>query len=92
MSANPQFRDPNEPIPGLDGRTVGEFWQWAYSDVLSNRNRSILAEFIVGVALDVVDKPRVEWDAADLCYQGFKIFGGRPKPANEGRLKTGQRN
>lgn len=25
------------------------------------------------VALGVVDKPRVEWDAADLCYRGFKI-------------------
>ncbi|MGD0580624.1 MAG: hypothetical protein ABSC08_17065, partial [Bryobacteraceae bacterium] len=63
----------NEPIPGLDGRTVGDFWQWAYSDILSNRNRSIFAEFIVGVALGVVDKPRVEWDAADLSYRGLKI-------------------
>lgn len=62
-----------EPITGLDGRTVGDFWRWAYSDILSNRNRSIFAEFIVGVALGVVDKPRVEWDAADLCYRGFKI-------------------
>src|SRR5439155_2314686 len=25
------------------------------------------------VALGVVGKPRVEWDAADLCYGGFKI-------------------
>ena len=25
------------------------------------------------MALGVVDKPRVEWDAADLCYRGFKI-------------------
>ncbi|MCZ2153399.1 MAG: hypothetical protein LC114_05790 [Bryobacterales bacterium] len=61
------------PIPGLDGCTVGDFWRWAYSDILSNRNRSIFAEYIVGVALGVVDKPRVEWDAADLCYEGFKI-------------------
>jgi len=71
----PRFLDPRTALPGLPGlpdQTVGEFWQWAYSDVLSNRNRSILAEHIVGVALGVVDKPRVEWDAADLCYQGFK--------------------
>ena len=73
MSASPPFRDQDEPIPGLDGRTVGDFWQWAYSDLLSNRNRSILAEFMVGVALGAVNKPRVEWDAADLCYRGFKI-------------------
>jgi hypothetical protein len=67
------FLYPNEPIPGLNGRTVGDFWQWAYSDILSNRNRSIFAEFMVGVALGVVEKPRVEWDAVDLRYGGFKI-------------------
>ncbi len=67
------FLPPTEPISGLKGRTIGDFWQWAYSDVLSNRNRSIFAEFIVGVALGVGDEPRVEWDAADLCYRGFKI-------------------
>ena len=28
---------------------MGDFWQGAYSNILSNRNRSIFAEFIVGV-------------------------------------------
>jgi hypothetical protein len=67
------FLKSQTPIPGLPDQTVGDFWRWAYSDVLSNRNRSVFAEFIVGVALGVVDKPRIEWDAADLCYEGFKI-------------------
>jgi len=67
------FLDQREPIAGLGGRTVGDFWQWAYSDILSNRNRSIFAEYIVGIALGVIDSPRIEWDAADLCYRGFKI-------------------
>lgn len=67
------FLEPDHSIPGVPDHTVGDFWQWAYSDILSNRNRSIFAEFIVGVALGAVDKPRVEWDPADLCYQGFKI-------------------
>jgi hypothetical protein len=67
------FFNHDEPIPGLEGRTVGDFWRWAYSDVLSNRNRSIFAEYIVGVALGVVDKPRVEWDSVDLGYRDFKI-------------------
>lgn len=66
------FRSLREVIPGL-GLTVGDFWQWAYSDILTNRNRSIFAEFIVGVALGAVDKPRVEWDSADLLYRGFRI-------------------
>ncbi len=60
-------------ILGLGGRTVGDFSQWAHSDVLSNWNRSIFAEYIVGVALGVVDKPRVEWDAVDLRYGGCNI-------------------
>jgi hypothetical protein len=67
------FLDQQQPIPGANGVTIGDFWRWAYSDVLSNRNRSIFAEYLVGVALGVVDKPRVEWDAADLCYRGYKI-------------------
>lgn len=39
-----------------------------YSDILSNRNRSIFAEFIVGSALGVVDTPRTEWDCVDHRY------------------------
>jgi hypothetical protein len=58
---------------GLDGVTVGDFWSWAYSDILSNRNRSVFAEFLVGTALNVTDKPRIEWDAVDLRYGDRKI-------------------
>jgi hypothetical protein len=60
-------------IIGLDGVTVGDFWSWAYSDILSNRNRSVFAEFLVGMALNVTDKPRIEWDAVDLRYGGQTI-------------------
>jgi len=60
---------PNEKIVGLDGLTVGDFWSWAYSDILSNRNRSIYAEFLVGSALGVLDKPRMEWDASGQSHQ-----------------------
>ncbi len=48
--------------------TISDFWSWAYSDVLVNTNRSVFAEFLVGSALGVLDKPRVEWDAVDLRY------------------------
>jgi hypothetical protein len=64
---------PEHLLPGLGGPKIGDFWQWAYSDLLSNRNRSILAEYFIGVALGVVEKPRVEWDAVDLRYRGFGI-------------------
>lgn len=43
------------------------FWRWAYSQTLDNTLRGVLAEYIVGLALGVVDgRPRVEWDAFDL--------------------------
>jgi hypothetical protein len=61
------------PIPGIPNVTISEFWSWAYSDVLVNTNRSVFAEFLVGSALDILDKPRVEWDAVDLRYRNKTI-------------------
>jgi hypothetical protein len=72
-TSNIRFQNGEEPIVGVSGRTVGDFWRWAYSDLLSNRNRSILAEYIVGSALNAVDRPRVEWDSSDLRYRGFRV-------------------
>lgn len=31
---------------------------------LSDANRGVFAEFLVGAALGLLDKPRIEWDAA----------------------------
>ncbi|MGC9445369.1 MAG: hypothetical protein ACP5E9_10670, partial [Candidatus Methanospirareceae archaeon] len=50
-----------------------DFWSWAYSDILNNRNRSVFAEFLVGAALEIITTPRIEWDAIDLLYHGKKI-------------------
>ena len=62
----------SEPVSQTDV-TVQHFWAWAYSDILSNRNRSVFAEFLVAVALDLIRQPRVEWDAVDLRYNNKKI-------------------
>jgi hypothetical protein len=61
------------PIPGVG--TVGEFWQWAYSDILGNAIRGVFAEFLVGKALGdgALSRPRIEWDSYDLDYRGYKI-------------------
>ena len=64
---------PDQRIVELGDRTLGDFWSWAYSDVLSNRNRSIFAEFLVASALGVLDSPRIEWDSVDLRYRGKGI-------------------
>jgi len=68
-----KFLDPQDKVPGMEHGTIADFWRWAYSDVLSNGNRSIFAEFIVGNALGCLDKPRSEWDPVDLKYRGFGI-------------------
>ncbi len=69
-----RFRAPDEPIIGAEGHTVGHFWRWAYSDLLMNTIRPVLVEYLAGIALDIVDEtPRVEWDAVDFLYKGWKI-------------------
>ena len=51
-----------------------DFWQWAYSDLMSNALRGVLAEYIVACATGCTQKPRAEWDAYDLQTEsGLKI-------------------
>lgn len=72
MTHLPSFRSPDEAIGQLG--SLLDFWQWAMSDILGNRNRGILAEYIVGKLLQVpMTHPRLEWDCADFEYQGEKI-------------------
>ncbi len=50
------------------------FWQWAGSDLISNAQRGILAEFLVAHALGVDCGVRTEWDAYDLITDsGIKV-------------------
>jgi hypothetical protein len=70
----PRRITPGEKIPGLGGTTVGDFWAWAYSDVLENTARGIFAEFLVGSALGIVEMVRPSgWGAFDLRYGGQTI-------------------
>jgi hypothetical protein len=46
--------------------TVRDFWSWALSDLRMNTVRSLLAEYLVAHALGMADRPRLEWDAADV--------------------------
>ena len=69
--------DPDTPIPGSVGdRTVGDFWSWGYSNVLTNNLRGVFAEFLVGMALGAVEGTRTEWDAFDVLYGGTRVEGG----------------
>jgi hypothetical protein len=70
-------KDPNEPFlngnQSLDFKLV-DFWAWNQSDLIENRNRGILAEFLVKQALDISRPTRLEWDTYDLeTTDGWKI-------------------
>jgi hypothetical protein len=43
-----------------------EFWKWAYSDLLTNTTRGVLAEYIVAKAIGIRKTKRVEWNQYDL--------------------------
>jgi hypothetical protein len=70
----PERLNPETEISGLGGWTVGDFWAWAYSDILANTARGIFAEFLVGVALDSVESVRpTGWEDFDIRYGDKKI-------------------
>lgn len=51
-----------------------DFWQWAYSNLVSNAQRGVLAEYIVGKALNCLSEKRLEWDAFELVtHDGIKV-------------------
>ncbi|MBR3962539.1 MAG: hypothetical protein IKK14_03330 [Oscillospiraceae bacterium] len=54
--------------------TICDFWSWAYSDILGNTERGILAEYFVAKALKIDYKNRISWDKYDLLSdEGISI-------------------
>lgn len=54
--------------------TASDFWSWAYSDMVNNSQRGILAEYIVATAIGADRDLRIEWDAYDLTTKsGIKV-------------------
>jgi hypothetical protein len=47
-------------------KTLLDYWQWAYSDLIGNTERGILAEYIVALACNIEDAVRISWDSFDL--------------------------
>lgn len=64
--------DPEREIPQTE-QTVEDFWAWAFSDVLSNINRAVFAEWLVGSALGCVNGIRPIWAPWDLEYKEARI-------------------
>ena len=64
------FRVQGEPA----GFSLFDYWQWSGSDLLSNTQRGVIAEFLVAKALGVANSPRLEWGWYDLATStGRKI-------------------
>ena len=68
-SGQEEFENTSHPI------SLIEFWQWGFSDLVSDANRGVLAEFIVAKALNLeMVSIRNEWDAYDLITnEGLRI-------------------
>ena len=62
----------------VKGKTAGfalyDYWQWSGSDLLSNAQRGVLAEYLVAEALSVTSSPRLEWAWYDLETQEGKYI------------------
>jgi hypothetical protein len=50
-----------------------DFWRWAYSDLVGNTERGVLAEFLVAKAVGADGDTRTAWDPFDLSVAGKRI-------------------
>jgi hypothetical protein len=66
-------RKGTDAIPGLEGKTLHDYWSWAYSDIMENVQRAIYAEFLVASALGIDEDVRIGWRSYDLRYRGKRI-------------------
>ena len=71
--------DPDELFVGLGSEVLSHvslvnLWQWAYSDIVANTNRGVLAEFIVATALKDCQIVRSNWAEYDVkTPDGVKV-------------------
>jgi hypothetical protein len=69
-TGNETFRDGSDDTPF----TLLDYWQWAHSNLLTNTQRGVLAEYLVGRALGLTESPREEWAPVDfITSTGLKI-------------------
>lgn len=55
-------------------RTLLDYWQWAYSDLVGNTERGNLAEYLVALSCGIDNEIRISWNSYDLeLNNGIKI-------------------
>ena len=71
LSGEESFLLNGKPLPF----TIKDFWAWAYSDLLSNISRGVLAEYIVKSALSL--KANDENPTARIVWYPYDLEGPR---------------
>jgi len=57
---------------GIEGVTLADFWTWAFSDLAGERTLDTLSEFVVGLALENLERAR-SGSAMPMTYLGKRI-------------------
>ena len=58
----------------INKKTVCDFWQWSFSDLMQNTTRGILAEYIIATLLEIDHTVRNPWFAYDLQLDDGKTI------------------
>ncbi len=75
----PQPIDPTETFvnsddSGLSETSILDYWVWAFSDLVGNTERGVLAEYLVAMAVGAESPVRNSWGAYDIdAPDGTKI-------------------
>ncbi len=73
----PPLKTGSEPLTFNEkrtGMTIGHFWAWSSSDLLSNTLRGGFGEFVVASALEIeLRQTRTDWLAYDLQYGDHRV-------------------
>ncbi len=64
-----QKLNPETEISGTGGKTILDYWSWAFSNLMGNTERGVFAEFLVATALEIANTPRQNWLPYDLLYK-----------------------
>jgi|TARA_B100000315_G_scaffold256109_1_gene301224 hypothetical protein len=64
----------NASDSGLSATSILDYWVWAFSDLVGNTERGVLAEYLVAMAIGAENPVRNSWGAYDIdAPDGMKI-------------------
>ena len=71
---NPSEKFLNSENLPISDKTIGDYWQWAFSDLIGNTERGVIAEYLVAMASGSERPVRNSWEPYDIqSTNGKKI-------------------